>query len=453
MATAVAPQTRSLQDAAVRAKLQELRQGDNFTNLYYLARSYLLLAVTIGAAVYFYTHRVEWGLAWAWNVPVTLLAVILVGMGQHQLSVLTHEASHHALFRTRLFNEFMSDWFCMFPMFSTTHHYRIQHVAHHQFVNDPELDPNVPQLRTNGHWKDFPMTRARFWRELAAQLWPVNLINYMRAQANSNSIGAHGNPYHRSTGNVRGNRFARGLGVAYSFGLTYALLALALTDRGVWIAPVAALAWAAIVATYAAIPADWFMQTRIRGTYSMRTLSILRVTFVTLFGVGQAWLATIYGWRAWLVITVLWFLPMATSFAFFMMMRQLVQHGNAGRGFLSNTRVFLVNLFWRDSVLPYGQDYHLPHHMYATVPHYRLKELHEFLMQYPDYREEVVVVHGAVLPRHDHYPCIVDVLGPEWDRRRGEIHVDNTMLDGETVDERDAIERLAAASERRSATD
>ena len=105
---------------------------------------------------------------------------------------------------------------------------------------------------------------------------------------------------------------------------------------------------------------------------------------------------------------------MITSFSLFMMLRQIVQHSNSDRGWLTNTRIFLVNLFVRDSILPYGQDIHLPHHMFATVPHYRLLDLHDFLMQYPEYREEAIVVHGAVLPRHDDHPSILDVLGPDW---------------------------------------
>ncbi|MFO0807217.1 MAG: fatty acid desaturase [Gemmataceae bacterium] len=448
MATAVTASvvSRTLQDTEVKQKLQELRRPDNVRNLLYLVRTYLLLIATVAGTVYFYTHRADWGLNWAWNVPVTFLATVLVGMGQHQLSVLTHEASHHILFRTRLYNELMSDVFCMFPMFSTTHHYRMQHVAHHQFVNDPELDPNVPQLTVNGHWTRFPMTRATFWRELAKQVWPPNLIRYLRAQAKSNSVGAQANPYLQPALNPRGNRFARAAGVAYLFILTYGLLALALLGWAEWIVPLALVAWLAIGALYVSAPSGWFFRTRIHPTYPIRWLSILRITSFTLFAVGLAWLTAIYGWRAILVVTLLWFVPMATSFSFFMMMRQLVQHANAGRGFLSNTRVFLVNLFWRDSILPYGQDYHLPHHMFATIPHYRLRELHEFLMTYPEYRDEAVVVHGAVLSRSGHYPSIVDVLGPDWDRRRGSAHIDNSVLDDEAVDERGEIDRIAAAS-------
>src|SRR5687768_11745208 len=134
MATAVAPPpAKTLQGPELKEKLQDLRQTDNVTNFLYLARSYLILALVVAGTVYFFEHRAAWGLHWLWTVPVALAAVALVGAVQHQLSVLTHEASHHTLFRNRLLNELSSDWLCMFPLFSTTHHYRLHHMAHHQF--------------------------------------------------------------------------------------------------------------------------------------------------------------------------------------------------------------------------------------------------------------------------------------------------------------------------------
>ena len=70
---------------------------------------------------------------------------------------------------------------------------------------------------------------------------------------------------------------------------------------------------------------------------------------------------------------LLWLVPLFTSFSFFMILRQMVQHGNGDRGWLTNTRIFFVDRFINFAVFPMGQDYHLPHHLFATVPHYRLK--------------------------------------------------------------------------------
>src|SRR5262249_41690911 len=113
---------------------------------------------------------------------------------------------------------------------------------------------------------------------------------------------------------------------------------------------------------------------------------------------------------------LLWVVPLFTSFAFFMILRQLVQHGNGGRGWVNNTRTFIVARAINFAVFPIGQDYHLPHHMFCTVPHYRLRELHELLMEYPEYRAEAVVVKGYfVSPEKPQvHPTVLDVLGPDF---------------------------------------
>jgi hypothetical protein len=101
----------------------------------------------------------------------------------------------------------------------------------------------------------------------------------------------------------------------------------------------------------------------------------------------------------------------------------------------------LVNPLVRGSILPYGQDYHLPHHMYATVPHYNLKELHETLMDYPEYHDSALIVEGAVFPKPGgHYPTLVDMLGPDFaPAARHAAFIDNTVLDDVQVEEKDEI--------------
>ena len=156
------PKLKSLKDAELKEKLQELRRTDNFTNLFYLIRVYIFFAVVIGGAVWFDLHRASVGWSWWWDVPVGLVAILLIGAGQHQMSGLAHEAVHHILFRNRWLNDLASDLFCMFPLYSSTHHYRLQHLAHHQFVNDPQRDPDVSQLKSSGHWLDFPVGKRAF---------------------------------------------------------------------------------------------------------------------------------------------------------------------------------------------------------------------------------------------------------------------------------------------------
>jgi fatty acid desaturase len=88
-----------------------------------------------------------------------------------------------------------------------------------------------------------------------------------------------------------------------------------------------------------------------------------------------------------------------------------------------------------------GQDYHLPHHLFASVPHYRLKELHAVLAQCEEYRAQAVVVEGYFMPYEEPTtkPTVLDVIGPAYHHHAAEVYIDNAVLDGEEVEEREEI--------------
>jgi fatty acid desaturase len=93
-----------LNDAHLKQQLQILRQADNWTNLYYISMIYIYLASVICSTLFFYYQRETWGLPFWVNIPVSILAIILIGAGQHQLTGLGHEGSHHSLFKTKKWN-------------------------------------------------------------------------------------------------------------------------------------------------------------------------------------------------------------------------------------------------------------------------------------------------------------------------------------------------------------
>src|SRR5437899_1677927 len=93
-ATLSASPAAELNTPAMQRRINTLRVLDNVTNWLYLAREYAFLALVLATAISFYEFRSDWGLAWAWNIPVTVLAITLVGACQHRISTLAHEASH-----------------------------------------------------------------------------------------------------------------------------------------------------------------------------------------------------------------------------------------------------------------------------------------------------------------------------------------------------------------------
>ncbi len=435
----------SLQDPRVKERLQALRYTDNSTNILYFLRTYLSLAIVIGGTLWFYTLD----LYWAWSIPVTVLAVVLIGACQHQLTGLAHEASHHILFRNRLFNDLASDWLCMYPLFSSTQHYRLQHLAHHQFVNDPDRDPDISQLQTSGHWLHFPVSPRAFLRTLFKQLWLPNLFRYMRIRAKYNSMPSDKNPYLKK--GWKPTKATVRFGIVYMLDLIGVLAGLVYAEQPLLLALIPAAMWVAAMVFFGVLPDSMYHQSRVHPVIPMRIMSLMRITYITLLFSCLAWLSLLVTPYAALLYLLLWVVPIFTSFSFFMILRQLVQHGNGDRGWLTNTRVFFVNRCIRFAVFPMGQDYHLPHHLFASVPHYRLRELHAALLECAEYRAQAVEVEGYFLPyeKPPTKPTVLDVLGPNYHHRAAEVYIDNEVLEGETVDEKDDILRQGEEEKRK----
>ncbi|MFO0881456.1 MAG: fatty acid desaturase [Gemmataceae bacterium] len=431
---------KSLQDAELKAHLQRLRVTDNLSNWYYVARTYLFLLVVIGGAVWFDQVRQAQGWCWGYSLALFLPAIVLIGAGQHQLSGLAHEGVHHILFKNRMLNELVSDVLCLFPLFSSTHHYRLQHLAHHQFVNDPVRDPDVSQLQTSGHWLDFPLPPGAFVRTLLKQLWLPNLARFILVRAKYNATGADKNPYLRK--GVKQGKGAVRLGLVYLLALVGTLVACVWTENRLLLGIIPAVLWAAVMIGFVALPHSQYHQSRLHPVISQKQMTLMRISYMTLLFSGLAWIQAMTGVWAWAYYALLWVVPIFTSFSFFMILRQIVQHGNGDRGWLTNTRIFYVSRFINFSVFPMGMEYHLPHHMYATVPHFRLRELHQILLNYPDYRESAIEVHGYFSsPEHPKvHPTVIDVLGPEYAAREFHgVHIDNTVLEDCEVEEKEQI--------------
>jgi fatty acid desaturase len=401
---------RGLSDPELLRQVNALRRTDNFTNWLYLAREYLFLATVIGLTIAFYYLLLATGFSLLWAIPVTLLAILCVGAGQHRLGAVTHEAAHYILFRNRLLNELASEWFCMLPMLGTTHSYRVQHMGHHQYPNDPERDPDWTQLTLSGHRFRFPMGRAAFlWHGVIKQLLvPHFLIRYALVRARFVVDQGDGTPYRMNRYQARALTL---LGLGYHVALVVLLAAAVWFEDATWIAWVPLLLLGTLT-VHAMAPERWFAEYAIRPDISVRWSSCLRVTFNAMAWSSIALLTLATGMPWWLFYAVLWLTPLGTSFAFFMILRQLVQHGNADEERFTNTRVFLVHPLIRLAVFPLGQDYHLPHHLFPLVPHFNLRKLHELLLQTETYRRQVVVVKGYFFspetpPEH---PTVLDTL-------------------------------------------
>lgn len=97
------------------------------------------------------------------NVLVTTLSIIIIAGRQLGLSILMHEASHRALFKTPWLNDQLADWLCGRPIFVEVGKYRKHHMIHHRetgTLND--IDYSLVS--------DFPTTRLSLLRKFSRDI-------------------------------------------------------------------------------------------------------------------------------------------------------------------------------------------------------------------------------------------------------------------------------------------
>jgi fatty acid desaturase len=184
------------------------------------------------------------------------------------------------------------------------------------------------------------------------------------------------------------------VGIAYVLALIGTLTGLVMRGDPWLLGWIPAALWAAIVAYYGLVPEHYYPQSLIKVDVSRRWVTILRITHITLVFTTLAWLTYFTGspWAGYYAL--LWVVPLLTTFAFFMILREGIQHGALGRERFLHTRLFQGNPLVRFAVFPLGMDYHLPHHLFPMVPHYRLRQLHALLEETQPYREIAPVFRG-----------------------------------------------------------
>jgi fatty acid desaturase len=431
-------------------EVNALKARDNITNWLYLARIYVVIAASLVGAIWVIESARAGAISWWWTVPSTLAAIVAIGASQHQFGGAIHEGTHYMLFANRKLNELASDWLAAFPILTTTYHFRLHHLAHHQFVNDPERDPDISQLHESDHWLDFPITHVEMAWKILRQLWLPNLLRYTVTRARYSALGHGNNPYTdpERRGTIRPLR----AGLVFAVGAPLILVPLSIMGYGLAVAILLPLMWAAVVTILYTLPEHHYPRTRLAPVIPLRYTAMSRVTYLAiLYGAVSA--VQLAGWGpAWGYFALLWLVPVFTTFPLFMILRQWVQHGNADRGRYTNTRVFLAGPLVRYAVFPWGMDYHLPHHMMASVPHYNLKKLHEAMLRDPEYRDKGVIVEGY-FGHHENvhgHPTAMGVLGPKYaPKERSAVFVDSSAIAEADIADAAGIAREVEASLRK----
>ena len=202
------------------------------------------------------------------------------------------------------------------------------------------------------------------------------------------------------------------VGVVYLATLAATLTGLTLLGDPWLLALVPLLLWAAVQTFFFLAPKRMYPETPVKPEISRSWTSMGRTTYLTATFVVLAWLTYLTG-RWWAVYyLVFWLVPIGTTFSFFMILRQVVQHGNAGSDRFTNTRIFHVGRLISMAVFPLGMDYHLPHHLFPMVPHFRLRQLHALLLETGAYRDQVTLVDGYFFHSESPpvHPTVLDLM-------------------------------------------
>jgi fatty acid desaturase len=418
MSATPGPEARlSFNDPGLHQEIMRLRAVDHATNLGFLALEYACLAAVISGAIAFREWRRGAGLPWGWDVPVLATTIVLVGALQHRLAGLGHEAAHYSLLKNKLLNDLIGDAFCLFPVLSTVHFYRLFHLAHHQYTNDLTRDPDLVTLGGSKMVERFPMGRWQFVKAfyLRAFTDPLAFLKYEQDYIDINVLGRSENVYLRRCPESNGSgrawpRLGAALGLIYLLAFIAGQWALTWAGRPGWLVYEGMVGTSLVLATAWALPGTAFFPSPFRQPYSGRTAGVLRLACYSWFLVALGLLRAATAGRSSFYFWVLWIVPLMTTFPFFMLLRDVYQHTNADDGRLTNTRVFFPDPFTRWAVFVYGQDMHVPHHLFPAIPHHRLGRLHQLLKaRHPDYAASVVECHGTFANRVGQ-PTILDTL-------------------------------------------
>ncbi|HEU5119013.1 MAG TPA: fatty acid desaturase [Isosphaeraceae bacterium] len=127
----------------------------------------------------------------------------------------------------------------------------------------------------------------------------------------------------------------------------------------------------------------------VRAPYRFRVGRVMRGTY---------WLSVltmVHALHAWPIFFLFWVTPLLTFYPMLMQLREIAHHSNApDDGRFTNSRVFFVNPILDACVFPYGQAFHVTHHLFAMLPHHQMLNAHRALMRFPAYRDQVVICRG-----------------------------------------------------------
>lgn len=105
-----------------------------------------------------------------------------------------------------------------------------------------------------------------------------------------------------------------------------------------------------------------------------------------------ACMATYFG--IWGILLLYWIVPLATFLMAILYVRDVGEHFGMPAPGIERSRTVLAGWLERVLIAQNGVNFHAEHHLFPSVPFFRLRRLHQALMQDAGYRAQAVVTHG-----------------------------------------------------------
>ena len=97
----------------------------------------------------------------------------------------------------------------------------------------------------------------------------------------------------------------------------------------------------------------------------------------------------------WKLIVLYWIVPLVTVFLAIRYIRNVAEHyAVEHENVLNESRTVVASLWELWLIAPWGLNYHLEHHLFPSVPCFRLAELHRLLMTREPYPKIAHVTYG-----------------------------------------------------------
>lgn len=268
-----------------------------------------------------------------------VVSVILIGARMHGLLILMHDAAHYKFSKSKTLNELVCKIFIAFPFFINFYHWRAVHFAHHRDTGGDE-DPDWVAILNHPDYT-LPMKAKQFAYMLIQHMFGIKFLLVLTSTKHT---------------------------------FLYKLLYLPnfLFDVG------------------------RIGSKRIDGKPSVYYTNIQRII---IWGCYAALFFVLLKYSLFKYFLLFWVAPLFLWTHFITKLRSYTEHcGMKHQEAYTNSRTLYVS--WFDIVcLGYSWNvgYHLDHHLFPSIPSYRLKELHNVIKTMSPYKENAHITTNGVL--------------------------------------------------------